>query len=255
MYDLHKPLQGIRSRIVRLLGLKHHVILVLFSGQLRPLVTDFSFLLGLIIIQVISLGLHHQYLSTVEHHDDIRVGVNGPVNLEAQSGNIPVPPLDVAQLRQCPHHLELVHGYKNLQNVSLDEILPHRSEDIQQDARFGADTAMLDAVLLENGVPGVDRSGHTVHGERECSRHYIGDLGVRVVVQCSHRTLFKRVFHAHQAIGIGQHPADDPRACGLGQSVRMKDPALFLFRQIHIRFLLSCFWQSHFFHYKRPEPL
>ena len=39
-----------RSWIVRLLSPKHHVILVLFSGQLRPLVTDFSFLFGLIII-------------------------------------------------------------------------------------------------------------------------------------------------------------------------------------------------------------
>ena len=114
---------------------------------------------------------------------------------------------------------------------------------------------MLDTVFFQDGVPGVDRSGHTVHRERERSRHYISDLGVRVVVQRSHCTLFKRVFYTHQAIGIGQHPAGDPRACGLGQSVRMKDPALFLFRQIHIRFLLSCFWQSHFPHYKRPEPL
>src|SRR5699024_7178022 len=42
---------------------------VLFSGQLRPLVTDFGLLLGFIIVQVVALGLHHQYLSTVEHHD------------------------------------------------------------------------------------------------------------------------------------------------------------------------------------------
>ena len=114
---------------------------------------------------------------------------------------------------------------------------------------------MLHTVLLEDGVPGADRSGHTVHRERKRSRNHIGDLGMGVVVQCSHRTCFKGVFHAHQAIGIGQHPAGDPCACGLGQSVRMKDPALFLFRQIHIRFLLSCLWQSHFPHYKRPEPL
>ena len=57
---------------------------------------------------MVALGLYHQNLPTVEHHDDVGIGVNGPVNLEAQSGNIPVPPLDVAQLRQCPHHLELV---------------------------------------------------------------------------------------------------------------------------------------------------
>lgn len=108
MYNLHKPFQRICSRIVRLLGLKHHVILVLFSGQLRPLVADFGFFLRFIVVQVVALGLYHQNLPTVEHHDDVGIGVNGPVNLEAQSGNIPVPPLDVAQLRQCPHHLELV---------------------------------------------------------------------------------------------------------------------------------------------------
>ena len=73
MYNLHKPLQGIRSRIVRLLGLKHHVILVLFSGQLRPLVADFGFFLRFIVVQVVALGLYHQNLSTVEHHDDVAI--------------------------------------------------------------------------------------------------------------------------------------------------------------------------------------
>ena len=38
------------------------------------------------------------------------------------------------------------------QSVSLDKILPHGGEDIQQDARFGADAAMLHAVLLEDSV-------------------------------------------------------------------------------------------------------
>lgn len=42
-HDLHKSFQRICSRIVRLLTLKHHVIFVLFPGQLCPLVTDFGF--------------------------------------------------------------------------------------------------------------------------------------------------------------------------------------------------------------------
>ena len=40
------------------------------------------------------------------------------------------------------------YGYKKLQTVSPDEILPHGGEDIQQDARFHAGAAMLHTVLL-----------------------------------------------------------------------------------------------------------
>ena len=97
--NFHKTLHRIRPRIVRLFGLKHHVILILFSGQLRPLIANLGFFFGLVVVQMIALGLHHQHLPTVEHYNDVRVSMNRAVDLESQSGNIAMPPLDVVQLR------------------------------------------------------------------------------------------------------------------------------------------------------------
>lgn len=97
-YNCHKSLKRICPRIIWLFCLEHHIILVLLPGQLRPLISDFGLLLGFIIIQVVALGFHHQYFSAVEHHDDVRVSMGRPVNLEAQLGDIPMPPLDVALL-------------------------------------------------------------------------------------------------------------------------------------------------------------
>ena len=76
----------------------------------------------------------------------------------------------------------------------------------------------------------------TVKFER--TRHHIGDLGVGVVMQCAHGPLFEGVLHAHQAVGISQHPAGDARPGRLRQNLSMVDPALFLLRQIHIHFLV-----------------
>ena len=59
--------------------------------------------------------------------------MNGPVNLEAQSGNIPVPPLDVAQLRQCPHHLELVLVHIFFGGIHVQPGLKFHSEVVLPD--------------------------------------------------------------------------------------------------------------------------
>lgn len=108
LHNLHKPLQGICPRVVRLLGLKDHVVFILFSGEVGPLVADFGLCLGFGIVQVVTFGLHHQDLSAVEHDNEVGVGMNGAIDLEAPSGNIPVPPLDVIQRGKLPDHLELI---------------------------------------------------------------------------------------------------------------------------------------------------
>ena len=69
-------------------------------------------------------------------------------------------------------------------------------EDIQQDARFGADAAMLHAVLLEDGVALVDGTGHAVHRELEGTGDHIGDLGVGWWCSGADRALSK-VFSTH----------------------------------------------------------
>ena len=99
---------------------------------------------------------------------------------------------------------------------------------------------MLHAVLFQDGIPCPDGMGLAVHGKFKRARHHISDLGVRVVMQSTHGSFFKGVLHAHQAVGISQHPAGDARPGGLRQSLSMVDPALFLFRQIHIHFLVFC---------------
>ena len=46
---------------------------------------------------MVALSFYHKHLSAVEQHDDVRVSMNRAVNLESQSGDIPMPPLDVTQ--------------------------------------------------------------------------------------------------------------------------------------------------------------
>ena len=49
----------------------------------------------------------------------------------------------------------------------LHEVFPHGGEDVQQDAGLGADTAVLHAVLLQDGIPCPHSVGHAVHRELE----------------------------------------------------------------------------------------
>ena len=38
--------------------------------------------------------------------------------------------------------------------TAIDKLLPHRGEDVQQDAGLGADAAVLHAVLFQDGIAG-----------------------------------------------------------------------------------------------------
>ena len=86
------------------------------------------------------------------------------------------------------------------------------------------------AVFFQHGVAGPDDSLFAVDGEGEYAADHIGDLGVGMAVELADGTLFKGVLHAHEAVRIGQHPANDIFAAGLGKSTLMGHPALFLFR-------------------------
>ena len=77
-----------------------------------------------------------------------------------------------------------------------DKIFPHGGEDVQQDAGLGADTAVLHAVLFQDGVTSRTVWVSAVHRELERTRHHIGDLGVGMMVECAHGP-FSKVFSTH----------------------------------------------------------
>ena len=105
---------------------------------------------------------------------------------------------------------------------------------------------MLHAVLLQDGITGPHGVSHAVHSELERTRHHIGDLSVGVMVECAHSPLLEGVLHAHQTVGIGQHPAGDALACRLRQGLCMVDPALFLLGKLHIHSSFSAARQRLF---------
>ena len=44
----------------------------------------------------------------MKHYNDVGISINVAVDLETQSRNVLVPPLDIAQFRQCSNRFELV---------------------------------------------------------------------------------------------------------------------------------------------------
>ena len=59
LHDLHKPIIRIRARIIRRFTLEHHKIAVFAACHHCPLMTDFCFSLGLIVVQMVTLSFDH----------------------------------------------------------------------------------------------------------------------------------------------------------------------------------------------------
>ena len=57
--------------------------------------SQLGFCLGFIVVEMVALGFNHQNHPAVCHGYDVGVGVKRTVDLEAEAGNVPVPPLDI----------------------------------------------------------------------------------------------------------------------------------------------------------------
>lgn len=57
---------------------------------------------------MVALCLNHQNLTVGRHGNDVRVSMDRTVDLEAEAGDVSMPPLDVIHRRQRPHSFALV---------------------------------------------------------------------------------------------------------------------------------------------------
>ena len=75
--------------------MEYHEIPIHGASEIVPLVADLCLRLGLVVIKMVAFCFNHQDLAAGRHSDNIRISVNCAVNLEAETGDVPMPPLDV----------------------------------------------------------------------------------------------------------------------------------------------------------------
>ena len=134
--------------------LKHHVIAILAPGCILPCTTQFDLLTGRGIFQLVALGFHQQYLSTVCHYDKVRVVVAESIQAERipSAGGIAVSPADTINTgqRHCHVVLEIIVQLTFLLVQALGQggsLAGQGDKRCQLEPGFGDDLAYLKPVI------------------------------------------------------------------------------------------------------------
>ena len=110
----------------------------------------------------------------------------------------------------------------------FDKVFPHWGKEVDQNSLFKTYTAMIDTILLAEGISPGYFTFLISDGKAEASFCYVCDLGMGMAMQRSHSAGLKVIFHAHESITISQYLSDYSGRGRFSADIFIKDP-LFVF--------------------------